>query len=51
MSALRLLELQKEFSEFESLGSIARSHGLEPERTRQDIAEEYGNVLREFLKS
>lgn len=51
MLALRLLELQKEFSEFDSTADSLSGLGLGTVRTREDITREYEFTLREFVTS
>jgi len=51
MLEMRLLELQTEFANHEDDAATLATIGLKPDRTREDIAREYGQVLREFLAS
>lgn len=51
MLALRLLELQSAFSRFDENEGILDSLGLLPDRTKQEIAAEYGEALRQFMST
>lgn len=51
ITEIRLLELQAEYTNHASNEATVRSLGLETGRTREDIAREYGQALREFLDS
>lgn len=48
---IRLLELQAEYTNHAEDEAIILSIGLDAGRTREDIAREYGQLLREFLNS
>lgn len=49
MLAKRLLELTTEFANAEQNNSTLASLGFEQGRGHDEIAEEYGRVLKEFL--
>lgn len=49
MTALRLLELQTEFINYEDNESTLANYGMKPERSREDIAHEYEQCLRKLL--
>lgn len=51
MSALRLLELQKMFVNFDEEESTLAEFGMKPQQSREDIAQEYEQCLRSLLTS
>ena len=51
MSAMRLLELQKQFNNYDEDGATLAEFGMKPERSREDIAQEYEQCLRNLLTS
>lgn len=51
MLAMRLLQLQEEFSSFDQREAVLAEFSMKPERTREAIAAEYGERLAEFVRS
>lgn len=47
----KLLDLTLEYAAHESDAATLGTFGLEPARTRDEIAAEYGQVLKQFLAS
>jgi hypothetical protein len=45
----KLLDLTLEYANHEDEAASLRALGLEPDRTRDEIAAEYGQVLKAFI--
>lgn len=46
---LRLLQLISEYVHYETASDALASFGQKPDRTREQIATEYGQALKQFL--
>lgn len=47
---IQLLDLQAEYANHPDQAKELKQLGLTPDRSREEIASEYGQVLRKFLK-
>ena len=50
MLEMRMLDLQAEYSNHDQDASTLAEFGLKPERSKEDIAREYGQCLQDFIK-